>query len=133
MELLREHPEELEADLWDHRVDLDDVMAGRFGLRKACTLTAHLPPGSRVWVAMNLDDAWSFDEYLLALVADRLRGESEEPLKRPADLRKQQQSAEKFASQVKQSRTASAHFAHKTAEFRAKRNAPTAKTPHGGE
>lgn len=58
-----------------------------------------LPQGSRVWVTLNADAAWTTADYLAADQADSLtwanwqraggKGQKPKPIPRPADMRKQ--------------------------------------------
>ena len=57
-----------------------------------------LPFGSRVWIALNADAAWTTADYLAAEQADALtwanwqraggKGQKPKPIPRPADMRK---------------------------------------------
>ena len=61
-----------------------------------------LPNGSRVWIALNADAAWTTADYLAAEQADALqwgnwqragnKGKKPAPILRPADMRKRAES-----------------------------------------
>lgn len=90
--LLDAHPDALEADFQsEYGVALGGLWRGDLTIRRAAVLAAMLPPGSRVWVQMNHDDAWSTTDYLLAALLDRGRtDEKQKPVPRPADMRDKQ-------------------------------------------
>lgn len=72
--LLREYSKPIESDLSRyHQRDLLDLYRGDLTVRKALVLIDHLPPGAALWRAMGLDNTWTEEAHLLALVVDVLQ------------------------------------------------------------
>ncbi len=96
--LLAHQPSELDADLWDHRIDLHAWQSGAPGApttRRVANTAANLPPRSRVWRAQLHDAAWDEADYLLAAIADRLAVPDVKPVPRPADMRAEKEREER--------------------------------------
>ncbi|MFD8594551.1 hypothetical protein ACFV1L_06080 [Kitasatospora sp. NPDC059646] len=74
--MIRQHPEELEADLMEFfGLDLLDVWRGRLSLRRihVCVLSLMAKPGrSTLLAAMDESTRWGSAEYLLARVSDAM-------------------------------------------------------------
>lgn len=96
--LLRECPDELEADLLsEYHLDIEDMWEGRLSVAKVARLTEQLPAGSRVWKSLGWDNAWTSQEHLTALLADLLnwanyqrgegKGHKPQPVARPQELK----------------------------------------------
>lgn len=72
--LLREAPDELEADLLsEYGLHLTDMWEGRLSIPKVSRLASQLPAGSRVWKSLSTNDAWTTQDHIQALVFDTLQ------------------------------------------------------------
>jgi hypothetical protein len=104
--LLREHAGPLEADFQRYyQLDLLDLWRGRLSPRKAAVLAMQLPSGAQTWLSCGYDNAWTLMEYLTASLIDAVqagnwqragdpKARKPDPVKRPADLRAQDRTAE---------------------------------------
>ncbi|KAB8289307.1 hypothetical protein DSM100688_0387 [Bifidobacterium ramosum] len=84
-------------------LDLDDLWDGGIRVGTCADLAANLPPGSLVWRRLDVPDAWTPVEHLLALQADQMnmwmwgnadpkkRGPRPEPLPRPGTKKTERQ------------------------------------------
>jgi hypothetical protein len=76
VQAIREHPEELEADLLEFfRVDLLDLWRGRLSLRRIAVLVKSLgrrPGRSSLAAVMDESAEWATSDYLLARISDAL-------------------------------------------------------------